>query len=849
MKKKKIVALATASVLSVNMMPLNLITSYADEVAVQETENQENITEEINARAAIQRTLTTKVKITNGQYGSVVKENDDSKLGEGETSIGLKTYYDNYKSSGTILKTYTGDISSKDEKVNLKVSAKSGYTATLVPNIATSGSKYLEYDVKNLISSNLSIGINPINTEKWGPGSGTTEVTSDLNTDIAINFSAKLDAEKITTEVIGNGSITAPEELYYDNNQALIDKDTTHTFKINPGKNQEITATLDGEPLEVSEDNTVTIGAGHLKVEFTEAVETDKYELNLKVGSNGKVNIENQNFTGEASTKVSKEYETTLIAKPDNGYYTSKVTLDGKELSANEDGTYTLPTTELDARDLEVEFAEKMEATIVIDSLRLPYTGEEQELTYKVVGIDDEEITTGKAVFTKKNLIGQTITYNPVEIGNHNFKATFAGNEKYRPCTLEGTLEIYDNREEVTIEFVETSKVYNGEVQTIEANVLNSNGQVVGQADVTYDFKAEHLLNPAGKDVGTYDVTAKFKGDKNYRAAELKGTIEITKCKPSVSVGSKTSTYTGEPIRSDVKINPDCGYICLYTGVNTKLTPIVYVDLNLGDDVISKTICDLINKMEISTVGDLKKIFGNETLIKLLEAAKIDVSDVINALKYLPDDMALSFGAPVNAGAYVSTVVVLDKNAEVTVGVGALLVTKANRNIVFTEDSLSSGGKVKPGQDYKMSAIVEGTKEEVEVKFTGLTSKGKTYSSTTAPKEAGVYVATAYLSSNSNYRADIAVRRFTIAKSTSSIEITSTNNKVYDGNAYEVEAIVKDGEGNIVDNATVKYTYYKGLKRLSDAPTEVGNYRVVANYSGDDAHYGSSTSMKFNISK
>lgn len=119
-------------------------------------------------------------------------------------------------------------------------------------------------------------------------------MTSDLNTEITINFSAKLDAGKITTEVIGNGSRTAPEELYYDNNEALIDKDTTHTFKINPGKNQEITATLNENPLEISEDNTVTIGEGHLKVEFTEVVQTDKYELNLKVGSNGKVNIENQ---------------------------------------------------------------------------------------------------------------------------------------------------------------------------------------------------------------------------------------------------------------------------------------------------------------------------------------------------------------------------------------------------------------------------------------------------------------------------------------------------------------------------------------------------------------------------
>lgn len=36
------------------------------------------------------------------------------------------------------------------------------------------------------------------------------EVTADLNTDITINFSAKLNAKKITTEIIGNGTITSP---------------------------------------------------------------------------------------------------------------------------------------------------------------------------------------------------------------------------------------------------------------------------------------------------------------------------------------------------------------------------------------------------------------------------------------------------------------------------------------------------------------------------------------------------------------------------------------------------------------------------------------------------------------
>ena len=80
-------------------------------------------------------------------------------------------------------------------------------------------------------------------------------------------------------------------------------------------------------------------------------------------------------------------------------------------------------------------------------------------------------------MFTKKNQLQQTIYYKPVEIGKHNFKATFEGNEKYKPCQLEGILEIYDNRKAVTIEFSETTKVYNGEVQTFVANVVNEDGK------------------------------------------------------------------------------------------------------------------------------------------------------------------------------------------------------------------------------------------------------------------------------------------------------------------------------------------------------------------------------------
>ena len=62
----------------------------------------------------------------------------------------------------------------------------------------------------------------------------------------------------------------------------------------------------------------------------------------------------------------------------------------------------------------------------------------------------------------------------------------------------------------------------------------------------------------------------------------------------------------------------------------------MYIDVNLADDLIGKLISDLISNVDISSIADLKKLFENEVLIKLLESAGIDISDITDDLKYLP---------------------------------------------------------------------------------------------------------------------------------------------------------------------------------------------------------------------
>ncbi|MGL5752002.1 MAG: hypothetical protein ACRCXT_15830, partial [Paraclostridium sp.] len=307
MKNKRIVAITAATVISANMLPLNVVNANEQEV---ENKNQEIQTqnEEQSVYATTVRTLMAKIKLENSNLGTVTNLNDNTSLQQGDNSISLKTNYDNYKESGWI-KTYTGDIVSQDAEVKLNIKAKSGYDAKLEKPTIASGQKYITHNGTD------EIKINPINSTKWGPGSLTDELEADLKPEITVKFTPKSNAQKITTQIIGNGSIEAPQELYYNNHEALIDENSKHIFKINPGQNQKATATLNGNEIQISENNTIEIGQGHLVVEFSDADETAKYNLNLKATPNGKVTIDNREYSGEQSINLSKEYEAKLEVK------------------------------------------------------------------------------------------------------------------------------------------------------------------------------------------------------------------------------------------------------------------------------------------------------------------------------------------------------------------------------------------------------------------------------------------------------------------------------------------------------------------------------------------------------
>lgn len=380
--------------------------------------------------------------------------------------------------------------------------------------------------------------------------------------------------------------------------------------------------------------------------------------------------------------------------------------------------------------------------------------------------------------------------------------------------------EIEESKKQET-KLVFDNLVYNGEGQLPTYKVVDESGNIVHTGKVTL-WRKIPFLKPSKftvKNAGEYTYksssnfeyyTIDFEGNEKYEAPKLVDLkFNIEKCKPNVKVGNIVVEYSGNKVRTPVDVQYGCGYINIYTGANINLSTLVNIDLNLGDDLVGKAISAIFNSLGRVTVGELKnQLKANEGLLRGLG---IDVNDIIKALDYIPSSQIIEFGAPKASGGYVSTVVVLDQNSEVNVGVGSLLIYRKQEQVVFTENSLPDKSVVKVDYndeyDYIHEAKYKDSNSSTKMIYTGLTAKGKVYGPTKdKPREEGTYIATAYAYNDPNYQVGLAMRTFSISKFTTKSEITSQTTKKYDGNPYEAQIVVKDKNGEEVKNPNVKYT-------------------------------------------
>ncbi len=293
------------------------------------------------------------------------------------------------------------------------------------------------------------------------------------------------------------------------------------------------------------------------------------------------------------------------------------------------------------------------------------------------------------------------------------------------------------------------------------------------------DFIFTMVDRNAGKDKL---FTLTFKTRDGYITSTESGTVTVTKATMKVDVPFFKSVYCDEKLTDYVTVTPEDDDIYTYTifaGINTSADVGLYVDLpkQVSSVISNETIGKIWAKLdeqgytleerlaEGMTVKQFKAFLSNEALLAAMKLLGVDTSGFEAVLKILNsdlvstviDDSRIAIGTPNRAGAYAVVALGTGSNYENAQDYGTLVVKKRwGATLQWKDNDPTKGAVVMYG------GTAGHVQDGVKVIYSGLTSANKPYISTTAPTEAGKYVATAFLVGG-NYMALPLVQSFTIA--------------------------------------------------------------------------------------
>ena len=384
---------------------------------------------------------------------------------------------------------------------------------------------------------------------------------------------------------------------------------------------------------------------------------------------------------------------------------------------------------------------------------------------------------------------GASITYNMD--ANVMLQAIFENLIDWGASTLpeKSTLSVAD----FTIEYYAENEV--------EVDGMTTGGKVYRYMPI--EGGTVNFLNYPQMGAGEQQIRVTFKGDEAYRpSTPIEGNLTVNKAKVSVKVHS-TSIYADEAkdklgegfVTTDPADKFDI--YTIYGGMTSDVTTSVFVQLperitnnkllKLIDDTLSAagkpTLSDIMQKG--TTVGELKEYLNDllnsdalTALGGLLSKAGIDldtlrqISDTLNKLPGLLDNVRVAFGVPDQAGIYTVYAITNNKNYETGVGTGMLLVKKHYSGVKLQWNQTIPNGKLTAEAaknfDFGVTLMYDGKPAEkqtnVHYLYSGFTSKWRPYSSTTTPPtEPGRYVMTV-VTLGGNYQAAPIMRAFQITK-------------------------------------------------------------------------------------
>ena len=410
--------------------------------------------------------------------------------------------------------------------------------------------------------------------------------------------------------------------------------------------------------------------------------------------------------------------------------------------------------------------------------------------------------------------------------GTWSIRISWGGSKEYAPGDTVVSVTTTDNRiaSQITLKS-DASFTYNMDVtamkQAVLDNVIDWNASTLPAKDTlsledfTFEYKAspsilddvnsdklpkEYVPFEGGKIIisypqigaGVQSIRVTYKGSAEYKPSQpTEGSITVNKAKVKVHVKS-ASMYVSEAKNglNLVTTTPDDHFntFVVYAGVTRNVTTAVYLQLPesyTSNQVLIKLLDKALESLGQPTftemlqngitLGQLRQLLKTKEIVDVLEKIGIDTGalgqliEVIDKLPAVGDNFRIAVGVPNRAGAYSVTAITDNKNYNVGVGVGALVLKADKAKLVWKQDigkkiSAANAKTADFAAELQMNGTAVSDQSSVHVLYSGLTSKWKAYSSTTtAPTEPGRYVMTVVVLGG-NYQAAPITRSFQITK-------------------------------------------------------------------------------------
>jgi len=338
-----------------------------------------------------------------------------------------------------------------------------------------------------------------------------------------------------------------------------------------------------------------------------------------------------------------------------------------------------------------------------------------------------------------------------------------------------------------------------GEIADKVLELLKKNGALDAKVYVPFEGKNYDTLI-SGQTIAKYpqigagvqSIRVTYKGSAEYKPSQpTEGSITVNKAKVKVHVKS-ASMYVSEAANglNLVTTTPDDHFntFVIYAGVTRNVTSAVYLQLPesyTSNQVLIKLLDKALEGLGQPTftemmqngitLGQLRQLLKTKEIVDVLEKIGIDTGalgqliKVIDKLPAVGDNFRIAVGVPNRAGAYSVTAITDNKNYNVGVGVGALVLKADKAKLVWKQDigkkiSAADAKKADFTAELQINGTAVSDQSSVHVLYSGLTSKWKVYSSTTtAPTEPGRYVMTVVVLGG-NYQAAPITRSFQITK-------------------------------------------------------------------------------------